>query len=91
MKTKIINKIQELTGREECHLEHVLQALHDACVGERDFKGELIDNKFIRIYGDGEIEGETSTYDFTGYDLAKPFTSQSPELYKFLSDILIKE
>ena len=71
------------------HLEHVLQAL---IATQQEFDYVIgLDGHILEFVSTDELG--VMKFEGTGihYDPTKPFTNQSPELYKLLSDILIKE
>ena len=73
------DEVQEIIGH-PIHLEHVLWSV-----------GEEVANNRLKIDVNGNGLYFTKGGDAVFYEFNKPFTEQPPELYKFLSDILIDE
>lgn len=68
------------------HLEHVLRAI-ELCPSDEFFDGVPCiteDGEFADIYG-----VDSGVIDKPTYNLSKPFSEQSPELYQFLAEILL--
>jgi len=89
-KDKVEERIIDLLGLEpideEIHLEHLLMAIEKVNQEDEtiaiDFRGGIsafIDNDRYEI-GDGGVK--------IVYNLSKPFSDQSEELYSFLLDII---